>query len=118
LEDVELLRRDPEEVAGTAGHDPLTPEQLAEPVNRHLERVRRRLRRSLAPEPVDQPLSRDGLVRVEKEERKQGTLPGPAQGKRPSPLHRFERAEDPELELSALLAHAARSTRKGAVSES
>ena len=65
-----------------------------------------------------QPFPRDGLIGMEKKERKQGTLPGPTQGKRPFPLHRFEGAEDAEFELSALLAHVAERARKGAVSES
>ena len=52
--DVQLVRIEVEGVAGGVRHDSPGPDCLAEPVHADLQRVRRRLGRSLAPESVDE----------------------------------------------------------------
>ena len=61
--EVELARVDAEHVSGRLGDDPVGPEQLAQLRDEVLERRRRRPRRLLAPERVDQPVGRDRLAR-------------------------------------------------------
>ncbi len=64
-EHVELGLLDAEEVAGRAGQDPVGPKRLAQRVDVHLQRARGRARRRLTPDPFDQPVGRDRLVRAE-----------------------------------------------------
>ncbi len=75
------------------------PEHLAQSVYGHLERVPSSRGRLFAPERVDQPLARDGLVAMEQQEREEGSLPGPAKRERIAVPPHFERAEDVEPEL-------------------
>ena len=73
--DVELAGLDAHEVSGRAGHDPVGAERRTERMDVHLERVQRPGRRRLAPDPVDQPVGGDGLVRLEEQLGEQGTGP-------------------------------------------
>ena len=77
--DVELVRLDADEVARGTRHDPICPDRAAKRVNVHLEGVRRAPRGRLAPDPVDQAVGRDGLVRMEQQLSKQRAGPRTAE---------------------------------------
>ena len=66
--DVELVRLHVDEVAGRPRHDALRAECLPQGVDVHLQRSACARGRALAPDPVDQPVGRDHLVRVEQEQ--------------------------------------------------
>ena len=76
--DVELVGVDADDVARRPGDDPVRPDPPPERVHVHLERARRACRRLFAPDPVDQAVGRDDVVRVEQELREQGARPRPA----------------------------------------
>ncbi len=65
---IELVSLKPEEIAGRARLDPVHSESLPELRDVHLQRCLRSFRRPLAPESVDQPLTRDELVPMQEEE--------------------------------------------------
>ena len=77
--DVELVGVDADDVARRPGDDPVGADRPAERMHMHLERARRARRRLLAPDPVDQAVGRDDVVRVEQELREQGARPRPAE---------------------------------------
>ena len=102
---VELARLDADEVAGRARHDPVGAERLPERVHVHLERTAGARWRCLAPDAVDQPVGRHGLVRVEQEERQKRARARSAERDRRAvvPGH-LQRPEQPELQpLQTLL---------------
>jgi hypothetical protein len=74
-------------------------------VHRHLEGVRGRRRRALAPERVDQPLTRDDLVRVQQQQREHGPLPRTAERERSFFAHDLERSQQPEVQPPFTGAH-------------
>jgi hypothetical protein len=82
LQRVDRRRVDLQLVAASVGRDPRRailgqqPPQLGDALLHHLRPSRRRL---LAPQAVDQPLNRDGCVRVERQHREHRTLLGAAQ---------------------------------------
>ena len=63
----------------------------------HLERVRRGLRRLLAPELVDQPLGGDRLAGRKRERRQERARLAARNGDDVAVLHDLERPEDPKL---------------------
>jgi hypothetical protein len=64
-----------------------------------LDDVRRRLRRRLVPEAVDQPVERDNLVRVRQQQRKQRTLMPASERDRVPVHHHIERTKNPVLDV-------------------
>ena len=64
----------------------------------HLERARRARGGLLAPDPVDQAVGRDDVVRVEQELREEGTRPRPAERERRTVVSdHLHRPEQPEF---------------------
>ena len=74
-----------------------------------LKRRLRIRRRPLAPELVDQPIARDRLAGVEKEDRENAALPRPAERKLPLAVIYLERAEYAEIERARQMANVPRS---------
>ena len=85
---VELLGRHGEPVAGRHRLERALRQELPELRDVDLKRVLGRVGRAVAPQRVDQPVGRDGVVRFEEQDREEGTLLGTA-----------------ELKLGALSAH-------------
>ena len=73
-------------------------EQLAKLRDRVLKRRRRRSRRVLAPELIDETLGRDRLVRPQEQQRQQRALVSAAERHGRALVEHLERTEDPELE--------------------
>src|SRR5439155_23773372 len=71
---VELQRLDSKQVPRRLGHEEIGPEMLAELGDEVLKRGRRRARRVLAPESIDQPVGGDRAARVDQEQCKQCAL--------------------------------------------
>jgi len=95
---VELARLHADEVAGRPRHDALRAERLAEGVNVHLQRSARARGRALAPDPVDQPVGRDHLVRVEQEQRQERPRALAPERHRPAVVgSNLDRPQQPEL---------------------
>ena len=84
--EVELAGLDPEGVAAATRLQPLAPEEPAQPVDVHLQRVRRSLGRLVAPQRLDEALARDDLVRVEEQVGEQRALLRPSEGQLRPPL--------------------------------
>ena len=96
--DVELVRVDADDVARRPGDDPVGADRPAERMHVHLERARRARGWLLAPDPVDQAVGRDDVVRVEQELREQGTRPRPAERDRRTVVSdHLHRPEQPEF---------------------
>ena len=99
LEAVEILlaglRSD--EIAWRAALDPVDVEHAAKSRDVAVEAPRRRRRRSLAPEPFDQLVTRHDLVRSQEKNREERSLPRPAQSELLSVEVRLDRAEEREL---------------------
>ena len=77
------------------------PERLAELRDVDLKRLLRRLRRLVLPERLDQAVSRDDLVRMEKQESEERTLLGAADVEDLPVLDDLEWSEDTELHQAA-----------------
>jgi hypothetical protein len=77
-------------------------------VDRDLHGVRRRRRRALPPEPVDQPLAPDRPVGVEEQERQHRARAQPAERQRGALAHGLERPEHTELQAVPPLRHGKR----------
>ena len=96
--DVELVGVDADDVARRPGDDPVGADRPPERVHVHLERARRARGRLLAPDPVDQAVGRDDVVRVEQELREQGARPRPAERDRRTVVSdHLHRPEQPEF---------------------
>src|SRR5262249_51322516 len=80
--EVELAGLDPRGVARASAFDAVRAECLAHPRDIGVERLAGIVGRLLAPDPVDQPVARDALVRVEEEDREQGALLRATEGDR------------------------------------
>jgi hypothetical protein len=100
--EIELARVDPETVARSLGGDPVLPEQPAERVHLHLERVRGRRRRALVPERVDQPVAGDDLPGGEEQTREQPRLPPRAERDGTAVADDLQRPENEKFRLPAL----------------
>jgi hypothetical protein len=100
--EVELPVLEPHRVPGRLRDDHISPEHLAELRDVHLDRRRCSLRRLVAPELVDQAVTRNGLVGTEEQERQEPALLRAAELQDPALVLDFQRSED--AELHALLA--------------
>ena len=100
--EVELPVLEPHRVPGRLRDDHISPEHFAELRDVHLDSRRCRLRRLVAPELVDQAVTRNGLVGTEEQERQEPALLGATQLEGPAFVLDFQRSED--AELHALLA--------------
>ena len=72
-------------------------ERLSQGGDVELDDLRRGVRRSAAPDLVDQPVAGDDFVRPQQERGQQRTLPRPAEWNRRVAVGDLERPEDPEL---------------------
>ena len=83
--EVELASLDAEQVARRLGFEPLPrrAERLPQLRDAHLQRGRAGGGRLVGPELVEQPVTRDDLVRVQKQQREQRPLTRPAERQRP-----------------------------------
>ena len=103
--EVELPVLDPEHIPGTAGREGLSVRaarslRLEEPAQRRhvpLQGLDCRRRRPLAPELVDQPVARDGLVRLQEEDREERALLPRAERDEAVAVANLDRPEDPEV---------------------
>ena len=96
--DVELVGLDADEVPRRTGHDPVGAEGVPERVDVHLQRVRRARGRRLAPDPVDEPVGGDGLVRNEQELGEQRPRPRPPERHGHAVVaEHLQRPQQPEL---------------------
>jgi hypothetical protein len=67
-----------------------------------LDRLGRGGRCFVVPELLDEPVGRDGLARVQEQEREQCPLPAAAEGDVPVAVTHLERSEDPEIHVRRL----------------
>src|SRR5205085_2539299 len=93
---VELFRLRAEEIAGSASHDPVLSEQLAQTVDPNLERIHRPVGRPLSPQAVDRALSWDDLVRIQEQEGEQRPLLRTAERQRHAVPRYLQWPEKPE----------------------
>jgi hypothetical protein len=97
-EQVELVRPNRDQVPGLPGHDHVCGgEQLAEPRDVVLKRVRSSARRLRSPELVDQPVRRHGLVGGGEQQGEQRPRPRSRERDRTIAVGDLERSKDPKL---------------------
>ena len=94
---VEPARSEPSYVPGRLGNEHVGAERLAQLRDVHLQGVRGRPRRRLAPQLVDQPLHRDDLVPAQEQCREQRPLLRAPESEGAAAEAHLERAEDQEL---------------------
>ena len=94
---VELGQVDPDRVAGRPGLDAIRAQQPPEPGDMYLQGLWGGVRRVLLPEGVDQAVTRDGLIRMEQENREQRTLLAAAQRERPTINAHLDGTKDSEF---------------------
>ncbi len=97
--EIELALAHPNQVAAGLGDDRVAAERLAELRDVHLNRGRGGLGRLLAPELVDQALTRDGLVRVQEQKAEEAALLGACDLEAVAVVLDLEGAEDPEVHV-------------------
>ena len=96
--EVQLARLDAHEVARRARDDPIGAECLPERVDVDLDRAGAARGRRFAPDPVDQPVGRDGHVGVEQQHGEHGARPLAAElDARAVVAQNLERTKQPEL---------------------
>ena len=95
---IDLLGRDPQDVAGGTCLEYVRPQRLPELTDAVLKRCHGRLRRILAPEEVDEPIRRDDTARRERENGEQRALPLTAERNRSGLVRDLERPQYPEIE--------------------
>ena len=96
--DVELVRLDPDDVAGRPGEDPFGAQRLAERMHVHLQRAGGALGRGLAPDPVDETIRGDRLVGLEQQQSEQRPRPFPAERQRNAVVSKhLQRPQQPEF---------------------
>ena len=95
---IDLLGGRVQHVAGRTGLEDVGPERTTEPSDGVLERRRRRSRRLLTPEEVDQSLRRDDAPGLQQEDREKRALLGAPERDVPGLGRDLERAKYPELE--------------------
>ena len=97
--EIQLALADAQQIAARLRDDRVAAERLAQLGDVHLDRGRRRLGRLLPPELVDQPLTRDGLVRVQKQQGKEAALLRAGDLEAAAVVLDLERSKDPELHV-------------------
>ena len=97
---VDLLALDLEHVPGRARDEQLRAERLPQRDDRVLDRRRRRLRRVVPIELVDELLRRHDPPRTEQQGDEQRALPRPPESDRRLLVPHLERAEDPKAKAS------------------
>src|SRR5258706_10630933 len=100
--EVDFARIGAEQVAAGLRDDAVSAESLAQLRDVHLQRLAGGRRRLVPPQRVDQPLARDGAVRLEQEPREQRALLLPAQLERAPVVDHLERAEETEVHLTSV----------------
>ena len=95
---IELVGLDVDPVSRRARDDQALWEDLAQLRDEVLKHVRRRLRRPLAPELVDQSIGRDHLAVIDQEQGKEGSLLLARERNGGTAVDDLEGAEDPKLE--------------------
>src|SRR5262249_41248740 len=99
---VDLVARvDVQDIAGRPPFDALVTQRLAQAEDGVLHRGCRGLRRPLAPDPVDQLVLRDDMVRPQEEHGENRSLPWTAERHHAGLRARLERAQESELHGSA-----------------
>jgi hypothetical protein len=93
---------DSEAVSGRAGCDRVRADDASQLRDVGLQHLGRGRRRPLAPELVDQPLDRDGLVRMEQQDAEQRALLRRVKCDRAGVVRDVQRPENPELHTSVL----------------
>ena len=109
---VDSLALDVEDVAGRARLERAGAEQPAQLRNGVVQRGRRRRRRPLAPELVDQAVGRNDSPGVEQQDREQRPLPLPRERERALVTDDLERPEQPKLLHTSTVEHTG-GARKG-----
>ena len=113
---VDRVRRDAEHVAGRTGLEELGAEHPAQPRDAVLDVGRRRARRRIAPQLLDQRVDRDDLVGVDQQERQQRPLLGAAERQRFAGRDGFQRPQQAKVDRSDIQArrpyHRFRAPRK------
>jgi len=104
--EVDRLRIDGEAIPRRLGQQEIGAEHAPQRRDRVLERCRRRLRRLLAPERVEEEeVGRDDVIRLEDEHGEDGAVARPAESELPAAVcEHLERAEDPELRHKSFVA--------------
>ena len=97
---VELVRIDTEHIPRRSRQHPIVTDRLAQMRDVDVERLRCARRLALAPEVVPQPFCRDDLVRVQEQDRQQGSLLRAAEREESRFAADLKRPEDPELHFS------------------
>jgi hypothetical protein len=94
---VELVRLDAQQVARLARDESPLAELLAQARDVDLDALGRRARRPLRPQVIDQPRSRDDLVRMQQQDREQRALLSRPEVQRAPVLDHLQRAKEPEF---------------------
>jgi hypothetical protein len=97
--EVELALLDAQHVAGRPPVEPTLAHDLAQSRDVVLERVPRGRRRPLSPNPLDQAIASDSLVRPQQQHREQRPLLGPTEGLLATVATHHHRAENAELHV-------------------
>src|SRR5262249_39408151 len=97
---IKLTRLHPDHVAGGTALDPPTTQRSPQARDVTVERVRSTRRRRLTPQPVDQPIARNGSVRIQQKHRQDRALLRAAEREPTTVVSRLERTEDRELHPS------------------
>jgi hypothetical protein len=100
--EIELVPIDAQDVAGRASGEHVAAERLAQPPDLDLDDLRRGRRRTFPPEPVDQLVGRDDLVRMQQEQREQRALLRSAERNPTVLVDHLDRAENPILHAANL----------------
>ena len=95
--EVELAGLDAKQVARGTCHEAAFAERLAHPRDGGVERMACARGRAFSPQPVDQAVTRDRLVRVEEKEGEQHALLRPTERKLTAVVQHLDGAENPEL---------------------
>ena len=95
--EVELVGTDAEDVSGRARREAVGAQVLAQPRDVHLDGLRRRRRRIVAPQRGLDPVERHRLVRVQQEEREDRALLRASQCDRAAALGDLQRPEESEV---------------------
>ena len=97
--EIEFVRLNAQCIAVSAPLDPLRAQHFAQPVDRHLQRIRGRRWWSVAPDAFNQPVTRDRAIRVQEQTGKERPLSRAADGQDRTADRDLERPQQPELDV-------------------